>query len=177
MKNDLSVYLKVRDEIGTGDLIEWHSKSIIGWAIRMITRNDVNHSSLALKLDYFEGLKDRRFVLEALEHGITLNLLSRRLEKFNGKVYWYKLKAENEGKRGMIASWALEQVGKKYDYKSLFLQLLFRVSANARKFFCSEYAYMAYRAAGMLIGMVSKAPRPGEFMKFGLHEKERVQLL
>ena len=170
---DLTAYLAIRPEINTGDLLEWGSSTIIGKAIRFVTRKDVNHDSLALRFDRFDGLLNRRFCLEALEHGIELNLLSRRLENFKGQVYWYKLKPEYNNKRSAIAGWALKQVGVKYDYGSLFKNLLGRVSTDARRFFCSEYYFMALEAVGIL--KADKAPRPGEFKAFGIHEP-RVQI-
>lgn len=172
--NDLSRYRVARPRIGTGDLIEWRSESVLGYTIRWVTRRDVNHSSLALKLERFDGALNRRWTLEALEHGITLNLLSRRLSKFKGRVYWSALRPEYDLKRLAIAGWALQKVGIKYDYGSLFKNVMGAVSVNARRMFCSEYYFLALRAAGIVAG--DKSPRPGEFGEYGIHHK-RIQIL
>jgi len=159
----------------SGDLVEWGSASMIGRMIRLFTGKDVNHSSILLNLDHYSGLKDRRFVLEAMEPGIVLNLLSMRLEDFKGKIYWSALKSKHDHRREGIAAWALAKVGTDYDYKGLFAQAFGRVNCDAKQFFCSEYYDMALIAAGILPGD-RKAARPGDFEQYGVHEP-RVRIL
>ena len=170
----LELYNSIRPVINSGDLIEWRSNTVVGWMIRRFTGRDVNHTSLALKFEHFHQLTNRRFVLEALERGIEVNLLSRRLEKFSGEAYLLRLKPEYDPYRRDIAGWALDQLGIAYDYSSLFKQILGRVSLDAKKYFCSEYAFAAYCAVGILSGCI--APRPGEFKSYGIHEP-RVRVL
>jgi len=167
--SDLTLYKLYRPQMRSGDLIEWGSATAIGSMIRLFTRKHVNHSSLLLNLDHFSGLKDRRFVLEALEHGVELNLLSKRLKEFKGWVYWSALKPEYNDRRDAIASWALNRVGTEYDYSSLFANMFGAVSQDAKDFFCSEYYHMALASEGILPG--GKAARPGGFESFGVHEK------
>ena len=88
---ELKTYLKYRNQLQTGDCILWQSKSIIGWLIRRFSKANVNHASLVISMEQYEGLINRRFLLEALGPGIVLRLLSRRLMKFSGKVWWYPL--------------------------------------------------------------------------------------
>lgn len=166
---DLSVYNEVKDQMKTGDLLQWHSDSLIGWAIRSKTRSNINHSGLVLRLQEYEGLERRRFTHEALENGIVLNLVSRRLEDFDGEVYWYPLKDEWNEKRQLIGERALAFTGIKYDYSSLFTQLFSKVSANPRKLFCSEMCFLAY-------GFEGKAPNPGEMLGLGIF-KEGTRIL
>ena len=161
-------YEYFRSRMQTGDLVEWASPTAIGGLIRLFTRKKVNHSSILLNLDYFAGLKNRRFILEALKHGIVLNLMSMRLEDFKGKVYWSALKSEHDDCRGHIASWALDKVGTDYDYKSLAANMFGMVNQDAKKFFCSEFYHMALHNAGILPG--GKAARPGEFAQYMIHE-------
>jgi len=174
LKNSkLYEYNQLRPFMRTGDLIEWASPTAVGWIIRKVTRQKVNHSSLLLNLDRFEGLMQRRFILEALESGIVLNLLSERLRKFGGKVYWSRLKPEYNPKRHQIAAWALQRVGTAYDYKSLFANVFGAVSQDAKKFFCSEFYQMALMSVG--IKLEGKAARPGEFEKYHIH-KNAIQI-
>jgi hypothetical protein len=160
----------------TGDLIEWQSDSAIGWLIRKFTGQDVNHSSLLMKFSY-SGLADRRFVLEALEDGLEFNLLSRRLDDFNGKVYWYPLKSEYDDRRDTIGSWAIMRKAEhiKYDYWNLFKQVFGKVSVDAKKFFCSEF-YHAAMIHAMILLPRKRAYRPGEFAALKIHEK-RIRIL
>ena len=167
--NDLIQYNEVKDKMKTGDLLQWASSSVIGWLIRWKTKSDVNHSSLVIRLAEYEGLERRRFTHEALEHGVILNLLSRRLDQFNGKVWWYPLKDEWDKRRQRVGELALAWTGVPYDYQSIVDQLISSVSAEATALFCSEMCFMAYGFAG-------KAPTPGEMLRLNIF-KEGVQIL
>jgi hypothetical protein len=157
----LDIYLEHRGEMQTGDLLLWKSRSIIGALIRFFSRGDFNHAGLVLKLEEFANLKDRRWTLEAMESGIVLHLLSRRLQAYDGEIWWYPLKDMFDYCRDDIGSWSIEKVGTPYDYGSLFKNALGRVSADAKSFFCSEYAFMAYRDNGIPVDF-DKAPRPAD---------------
>jgi len=118
----------------------------------------------------------RRFTLEALEHGIDLHLISRRLETFRGKVYWHALQERFDDKRPLLGATALKYVGVKYDYRSLFKNILGKVSAEASKLFCSEYVYVTFTSCQftpetddkMLLQLAEgKAPTPVDMPKLG----------
>ena len=166
-------YYKLRDELKTGDLLLYRSSSVLGWLIRMFSRANVNHAGLVIRLSEYGDLSDRRFTLEALEGGIVLRILSRRLRKFKGDVYWYPLQDQFESYRNDIGAWALEKVGIQYDYGSLFKQALCRVSADAEKFFCSEYSQIAYTECG-IIEPLDYALTPGEMSGLGIFKAPRV---
>ena len=164
------MYMQVRHAFKTGDAILWQSRSIVGWLIRKFSKGNVNHASLVLKIDQYNDLKDRRFLLEALGSGIVLRLLSRRLMNFSGKVWWLPLKDEYNANRDRIGEWALLQVGIPYDYKSLFKQMIGRVSADMKELFCSEYCFIGWKEAGIeLKGKI--APRPGDIPKLSIFKK------
>lgn len=161
-------YTAVKDRMKTGDPLLWISNSVIGWLIRLKKAEppparhpelppdfNPNHVSSVIRLAEFEGLERRRFCLEALEHGYVLNLLSRRLAEFDGEVWWFPLGAEWDIRRTEIGERILSYVGIKYDYGSLFKNLLGHVSSDARRLFCSEAFYMS-------LGFTGKAPRPNE---------------
>lgn len=170
MKDKLKMYLTCRHILKTGDCILWQSNSIIGWLIRRFSKANVNHASLVISLGEYGNLIDRRFLLEALGPGIVLRLLSRRLMKFSGKVWWYPLKDEYNDNRDKIGEWALMEVGVSYDYKSLFRNIIGHVSANAKEFFCSEYCFIGWKESGISL-KGTKAPRPGDIPKLGIFKK------
>jgi len=164
---DLTKYKTIQNEIHSGDLIEWKSNNLVGRLIRLFTKKDVNHTSLCIRLQDCENYeKPHRFILEANARGIELHLLSKSIEGYNGRAYYYRLKPEHDAVREGIVQWALIQVGTKYDYKSLFKNILGSVNADAKRFFCSEFAYLAYRQVSIVND--GKSPRPGEFGKFNL---------
>jgi len=143
---------------------------LLGRLIRVWSK-DFNHASIVLSLDAYRNLKDRRWQLEALEHGTVLTLISRRLEGFRGEVWWYPVKEIYDQNRGLAESWALDHVGVGYDYQSLFRQAFATVSANANRLFCSEYFYLAWSyATGSDFGM-QKAPMPGDIPRMGIFDK------
>lgn len=166
---DTTTYKAIRPLLKSGDMIEFASNTILGRTIRFFTKKNVNHTAMVLNLEKYEGLKDRRFLLEALEHGIQLSLLSKRLASFNGRAYWSQLKKEFGAERQGMAAWAIMQVGTKYDYRSLFKNMFSKVNQDARAFFCSEFYHMALVHVKIL-GR-GKAARPGEFGKFNVHSE------
>ena len=175
--NDLSEYYKVRHLIKTGDHLGWKSDGIVGCLIRLKTGNTINLSSMAIKLDY-EGLGQRRYDVGALNRGIEFHMLSRMLEKYNGKVWWYPLKDKYNELRSRIAVKAFEVVDIPYDYDSLFKNVLGRVSTNFSKLFCSEFYNWDLYTSGIDTGwpVPGKAPTPADIDKFKIF-KEKVRIL
>jgi len=171
----LDLYIKERPDMKTGDLLQWRSESFLGAAIRFFSRANVNHSGLIISLNEYSGLVDRRFTLEALGSGIVLRLLSERVREHKGRLWLYPLKNEFDICRDAVAEWALLKVGTPYDYKSLLKQVAGRVSSNASRLFCSEYCFMAWKAAGIPVTS-KKAPRPGDMPGLGIF-KDPVRIL
>lgn len=169
MKNDLHIYHLYRDQMKTGDLLLWRAHSLLGAAIRLFSKADVNHASLVMQFEQYEGAEKRRFTTEALSHGIVLNLLSKQLENYDGQVFWYPLDEPEPEYRQYIGIKALEYIGVPYDYQSLFRNAFGRVSADARRLFCSEYCFLCY-------GLQGQAPTPGDMPYLGLF-KEPVRIL
>ncbi len=152
----------------TADLVEWRTRSTVGGLIRLRTGLDVNHTSVVIRLDQY--FQKRLFILEAVEWGVALAPLSERLRRFNGNARWLRLRPEWAVYRREIGKHALAFAGIPYDYGSLFRQLLGHVSANARRLFCSELAFIAMKRAQVPPAAARiKVPWPGEFEKIGTH--------
>ncbi|MFA7520452.1 hypothetical protein [Shewanella sp.] len=159
--NDLSKYNAVKDSMKTGDVLQWHSNSMLGSAIRARKGGDINHTGLVIRLAEFEGLERRRFTLESLENGVVLNLLSRRLESFDGQVFLHRLKPEHDSIRQEIGERALSCVGIGYDYSSIIKECFGNAQMNMDNLFCSEFAWFA--ETGKTVG---EAPDPNEFEEY-----------
>jgi len=157
----------------TGDIIEWRSNSIVGRSIRFFSKQDVNHTSIVLNLDQYVP-NHSKFILEANAGRFELNPLSTVLEKYSGSAYWLALKPEWDDKRIGLGAWALEKVGTPYDFGSLFKNMFGRVTADARKMFCSEANFLDLVSNGIV--PAGKAPRPGEWEQFKIYLK-RIQIL
>lgn len=168
MKEIISPYKNIRHMMKSGDVINWRSESLLGWAIRKFSKADVNHSSIVIRTDEFGS--DRVFITEANASGIEMHALSDRLEKHKGKAYWLQLCTGYDSARYGARKWALDRIDVGYDYISLFRQALGRVSAEASKLFCSEFAFMALRDGGAIekIKDVTTAPMPGDMAGLGI---------
>ena len=175
----MKLYLRHNQDIRTGDLLSWGSKSALGWIIKKFTKSDINHSGMAIRFADYEEKEgnSRRFTLEALQHGIDLHLISKRLEVHKGKVYWHPLLAKYDDQRPLLGAIALKYVGVKYDYRSLIKNVLGRVSAEASKLFCSEYVYTTFTQCQfktdtqdnkLLLSLIEgKSPTPADMAKLG----------
>ena len=175
--NSLLVYYKYQKEIKTGDHLGFRGKGVIGWLIRKFSKGEINHSAIALRLRY-GGLDKRRFTVEALDHGIEFHMLSRRLQNYQGEVWWYPLKEEYDEVRYLVAEWMLDNVDVPYDYRSLFKQAVSKVSSDANKLFCSESCNFAWVNAGIDTGwpLCDKAPTPADIDKFDIF-KDKIRIL
>lgn len=160
----LDTYNIIKDKMLTGDLLLWRANSLLGMAIRHFSKAEENHASLVMHFEQYEGGEHRRFTTEALRNGIVLNLLSKQLEQYDGKVWWYPLKDEWESRRAMIGTNALKYIGTPYDYGSLFRNAFGKVNADARRLFCSEYCFICY-------GLEGKAPTPGDMPDLGIFKE------
>lgn len=151
---DFEHYLELRPLMGTGDLLEWHSDTALGKAIRTKTGYYVNHSGLVIELQSMYSGR-RIFTFEALENGVVSNFLSTRIVQHDGEMYWYRLKNEFLPDVPNIEQKAFEYLGVPYDYPSIFQQLTGSVQVDTHKLFCSEYVYVCN-------GGELTAPVPGE---------------
>lgn len=166
---NLDKYNQLKDQFRTGDVLLWHTDSLLGSAIQAFTQSNVNHAAAILALNEYEGKEKRRFILEAMPEGTVLNLLSRRLEEHKGRVWWMALdEGWNENLRRIVGQRLLDMVGIKYDYNSLIKNAFTHVQADPKELFCSEYVYLA-------LGFQGQAPRPNELYQLGIF-KEAIEL-
>jgi len=154
--NNLKEYIAVREQIKTGDLLQWHSHSLLGEMIRRKTRKDrptheilfdidVNHSTLAVRMTETSSGDLRVFTTEALEKGTVPAFLSVRLQQFDGKVWWYPLKDEWEAARSVISRRAFDHLGIGYDYFAILKQLFnFTPKLDTKNLYCNEYCCVCW---------------------------------
>lgn len=147
-------YLELRPQMITGDLLEWHSNSLLGTSIRTKTGYYVNHSGLVIELNSVYSGR-RIFTFEALEDGVVSNFLSTRIRQHDGELYWYPLKVKYYKEIPKIEECAFQYLGVPYDYPSIAKQLLGHVHVDTHRLFCSEYVYVCNGGEG-------DAPVPGQ---------------
>jgi hypothetical protein len=153
MNNDLTKYLAVRDSMKTGDGLGFANNSLIGRTIMWRTKKDgpIPHSHWGglIRLSEFEGLPRRRFTLEAMSAGFYPDILSRAIVNYDGHIWWYPLLDGWDPWRQEIGEKALALIGTGYDWGGLFKQAFVRVSADARRLFCSEAWQIIYGFKGL----------------------------
>jgi hypothetical protein len=161
MEKDCVEYQEIRPLIVSGDCILWKGNGFISRAIRVWS--EYSHASLVVKLDRYRNLWNRVFLVEALETGLELRLLSERLKGYDGEAYLFRVGLDEE-KAEEVVQVALTAcaLGVRYDYKSLFRNIVGRVSLDARRYFCSEFVYDIWKKIGIADGDV--APRPGDLV-------------
>jgi hypothetical protein len=168
--NDLTEYLKYREQMKTGDLLTYRTDGAISWAIRRWSPG-ANHAGMVLDLDEFSGETCRRWTLEATAHGPRMAFLSTLLENLHGECYWHQLKPEfSEANRNAAGCWALEQQGVvKYDFKGILEYPFKLVSADMARLFCSEYVEFSW-VKGKIIPFVEQAAayKPSELPTLGV---------
>ena len=156
------LYDKYKDQIKTGDLIEFKTPGIISTLIRIRTGKDVNHTAIALRLTNYDN--ERLFIGEATEDGFVPTILRHKLEKVDyTRAYWVPLRDEYEEYRHEIGKCLLTLIGRRppYDYWALFTQLFGHTPLSPKKLFCSETVHCINKNIG--IAQRDNAPWPGEF--------------
>lgn len=169
-------YNKLRHLIQTGDLIEWHSDSLLGRLIRARTKQDVNHTSMALEY-YLKDSDDRRVcVCEALGRGTHPYFLSTRIHSFKGIVYWTRF--ERDDSRVKLAEEMLKLVGKPYGYWDIIKSLFHRPDLRDDKLICSEALQLALINSHLITRDFNdgKVLFPGQFDLTGLYKKIKIRI-
>lgn len=170
-------YVRIREQIRTGDCILWKSRGLLPWLIQR--RSEYSHASLVVRLDEYAGLRQRVFLVEALAHGLTLTLLSARLESTRGEAWLFHPEGLGQAEEDRLRESALLNCAKGvgYDYGGALANLFGRVSMDAQRYFCSEHVWHEWGRAGVLTfatltprGAESRArglaPRPGDIPRW-----------
>ena len=179
---DMSLYNANRSKLKFGDLLQWSGTSILSKAIQSKTENDrpqyekdhdinASHSSLLVTMPIYEGMEHRVWTTEAVENGTVLHLLSKNLDSYNGKLWWYPLKDDigSEDFRKQVGINAFELIGIPYAFEDLFTQLAGRVKIDIKNLFCSEYCQVCYLGIDKAIGQV--ALNPNQMATLGIFEE------
>lgn len=159
--NSLTEYYKYRDLTKTGDLLQWESSEPIGEIIQARKGEGVSHTGVIIRLQEYEGLERRVFTIEALSNGVVINLLSKRLESFNGHCYLHRLRSELDSQRAEFGERAFSVIGTDYDYEGILKELFGNAQMGLDKLFCSEMAW--YSLTGKTEG---EAPDPTEIEEY-----------
>lgn len=194
---NLCKYDEHKNEMHTGDLLLWRSNKWYMRLYRWLGKYEADHSSILLRLKEYEGLERRRFILESRIHGSVLNLLSKRLDEFDGEVWWCPLNDVCDCRRQKIGEEMLKLIGMPYNYQGVVEATFRRWSFGKLKMyakriakriakgialpmglvqavFCSEYCYIGYKGAGIVNNFPLTPPAPGDLRGLGIFDDYHV---
>ncbi len=181
MKNKLHKFEIYKEQMKTGDLIQWCENQALMGLYRKVINSEEDHSSIILRIEKYNK---HIFVTEARIKGTVVSLLERRLSEFNGNAWWYRLKDDWDTERNKIASKALEMIGLPFSFLSIAKAIMrlklkgFFNSHWSREpgfIYCSEYCYLAYESTGKLEPL-RHPTHPNDIPKLGIFN-ERIQIL
>jgi uncharacterized protein YycO len=114
-----------------------HGTGLLNSLIRWQTRSHYAHASVLLHDD------DNVIVQSLPGKGVHVARLTDRrgVDRFHIST--------NQSFEGPVAQFLLSQVGKRYDYASIFRFLTREKSLNNNRWFCSELVFAAFAAGGI----------------------------
>lgn len=137
--NNLTEYYKHRDQMGVGDGISFQGEGFISDAISFFTSQERTHWGNVGAWVTFNFTQDPRLPLYEADQGeYNIRSLSKKLMYYSGKAYWHPLRSEFDGYRDAMHRKMWDMVGIKYDYRSLFANILGRQPTDESELFCSE---------------------------------------
>jgi hypothetical protein len=162
-------YYDFRPNIKNIDIIGWKSSGPAGKTIRFYETTffrvpepvAINHVGLVYKV------KDTVFVIESLEKGLELNLLSKRIH--DGKCYILQRHDIDDAVRDEMALYALELAARSYyrhyDFKGCLSNMTGKRPVMGGKLYCSELVYKVYEKFKQV---------PGETLKRWVNKDGRL---
>lgn len=179
-------YNNIRGQIKTGDLIAFSGSGLVSELIKWKTKSDISHVAIVLETQYLKGEK-RIILLESTTlnnlpdlktgefiKGVQQQLLSKRINTYNGQCYWCGLNVDLSGdKKQYMVNWLTKTHSKKTKYDNvqalgsaldLFDKLGLANKPDFSNLFCSELVAKAYKKAGLFFGNPSEQT-PADVLK------------
>jgi hypothetical protein len=158
-------YEDIRSQIKDGDVLMFKGRYLHSSIIRGLTRSFYSHAGIAV------WWNRRLMVMEAVERGVRILPLSRKISSYRGDVEWFCSKKEiSERDRLRMIIFAQEELGKSYArWREIFFgwKILLRRDLSEKdelrrenKLYCSQYVAQIYNA----IGLDLKKNRDDRFM-------------
>lgn len=147
-------YDVIRPYIKNGDVLMFKGKYRSSFLIQRVTKSSYSHAGIAV------WWNKRLMVMEAVEEGVRIIPLSRKIESYRGNVEWFTCNREicKRDRLKMVIS-GQEELGKKYArWKSIVFawKILFKRKLSEKdevrkenKLFCSQYVAGIYNSVGL----------------------------
>ncbi len=152
---EIVLYPAIRPTLKSGDIVTWVGSGLLSRAI-LHFRPGGSHTSMIVIL------YGRVFLVEALEHGVSLRLASARFSNYAGDILVHRLDSSTEQQAHMTQiALALVGANLEYGYLTLFKLALGQVRSVMATPVCSQTAAYVLSECGVIppqAGVVS----PGE---------------
>ena len=176
----LSNYNDIRDQLQPGDLIAYGGMGWVSKLIKWSTGSPVSHVGVVARVD---SGHERVMVMESTSlngrKGVQMNRLSKRVQEYNGHVWWLPLSDRSREKLDIDKFWEYlwAQDGKKYDYLQASMSAtLFWAREDFGKLFCSELVAGAYEAGGLIAKINSSEATPKDLVNMRLYKRAYHQV-
>jgi hypothetical protein len=147
-------YEDIRSQIKNGDVLMFKGRYLHSSIIRGLTRSFYSHAGIAV------WWNRRLMVMEAVERGVRILPLSRKIGSYRGDVEWFCSKKEiSERDRLRMIIFAQEELGKSYArWREIFFgwKILLRRDLSEKdelrrenKLYCSQYVAQIYNSVGL----------------------------
>jgi len=147
-------YEDIRSQIKDGDVLMFKGRYLHSSIIRGLTRSFYSHAGIAV------WWNRRLMVMEAVERGVRILPLSRKISSYRGDVEWFCSKKEiSERDRLRMIIFAQEELGKSYArWREIFFgwKILLRRDLSEKdelrrenKLYCSQYVAQIYNSVGL----------------------------
>jgi uncharacterized protein YycO len=133
---------KISESIKPADLFFTTSRNFFSWAIRQRTWGKFSHVQIVTRITEQEKIE----VISADAQGVYCR--DAREEEFEHfAILTYPEMTDKE--RENVCKFCFHQIGKPYDFVGLASFLLYKELQDDNRWFCSEFAYVAYKQAGI----------------------------
>jgi hypothetical protein len=161
-------YEALRSRLRTGHVILWQGDSLLSRAIRCFS--EYSHASLVVRLFDRDDRRQRVYLVEALETGLELRHLSKRLAGYSGRARVW-MPPVRPFQQSVARQFAVDRCADaiRYDYGGLIANILCRVSRDASHYICSEFVWDDLIHAGV-VRATDRAPRPGDIIPWAARQ-------
>ncbi|MDJ0600162.1 MAG: hypothetical protein QNJ37_15135 [Crocosphaera sp.] len=166
-------YEQYRPQMKNGDVIAFSGKGLLSDIIKLGTLSPYSHVGILLNVDMSGGLGQSVLMIEStaqidlrdadnkeVQKGVQIHWLSKRLEMYDGKVWWVPLKQEIP-QEGLIKMemWLRKTHNQKVGFDEdqmwwagidLFDRFGLENEPDFSLFFCSEFVTKALQEAGVI---------------------------
>lgn len=170
---------EVKDQIRPGDLFAFGGYETESRLIQLVGRAPISHTALA-----WQTGPDGPILMEAVGSGVRREPVGRRVEEYNGDVWWIPMSEEARMYLDVPAlqQFLSEQEGKEFDAAQMLpaaIDVLEEGATKARedltRLFCSELVTAGLRAGGVL-DLNPSETTPRDLVRQGIWGPFYVQL-